>query len=138
MMNDKNEKTLYWTLLSIGAVILVTGLICIIIDWNRDWGLTAGITGYAIALLGLIFEPITPKAIETGTARNIFFTSILSTILACIWILLIDNFTPAIIAVIVLDVILLIVTCCLAYKKTQRAKALEAEFEKANNEKNDA
>ncbi|MBR4828220.1 MAG: hypothetical protein IKZ92_00240 [Muribaculaceae bacterium] len=136
MLTDKTKKMIYWTLTVLGCGMTIIALVVLFINGNHDWCRVTMITGISISLLGMVFEPITLEKIKKGRAENIFFLSVLWSIVSALWILLIDNFTPAIIAIVTIDVILLIVDCCLAYRKKQRVKAMEEELENANNEKN--
>ena len=96
-------------------------------------------SGVAIALLGLVFEPITQKKLENRTAGNVFFLVVFFAIVAVFWIIEIHdyNLTLPMAIVSALVIILLIIDCWLAYKKRQRIQVLEKELEQSESEKNE-
>ena len=127
MMTDKTRKILTWTLGSIGLGIAIAATVYLLIFDESSWTRIAMISGFAIALLGMVIAPISKKEIENESACDIFSTAIVWSILAGSWILCIDNFSPLVIAILICDIILLVVDCVLAYKKKEMAKTLIAE-----------
>ena len=139
MLTDKTNKALYWILEAIGVVIYLAAM-CLHFSFpNNDWCQVGMASGVAVALLGFVFEPITQKKLENGTAGNTFFFVVFFSIVAVFWIIEIHdyNLTLPIAIASALVIILLVVDCWLAYKKRQRIKVLEKELEQGESVKNE-
>lgn len=134
-MNEKMKRIVGWALLIIGTAITLAAFVLTYLNWNEDWCRTLMITGFAIGSLGMVLRPITQNEIVKGTARSTANSTYFCSILAASWFFMINHFTPAIIVVLFIDLILLIVGCFLAYKKKQQVTMLEDEFVNAKNEK---
>lgn len=139
MLTDRTNKALYWILCVIGIGITLAAMFYNFDHRDNDWIQVAKTTGVAVILLGMIFEPITQKTLKNGTAGNRFYLAVFFAIVAVFWLLEIhqENYTLPIIIASVLDIILLIVLCWLAYKKKQHVKVLEKELEQSESEKNE-
>ena len=139
MLTDRTNKALYWILATIGVVISFTTMFLHFSYPDNDWCQVGMTSGVAIALLGLVFEPITQKKLENRTAGNVFFLVVFFAIVAVFWIIEIHdyNLTLPMAIVSALVIILLIIDCWLAYKKRQRIQVLEKELEQSESEKNE-
>ena len=139
MLTDRTNNALYWILATIGVVISFTAMFLHFSYPDNDWCQVGMTSGVAIALLGLVFEPITQKKLENRTAGNVFFLVVFFAIVAVFWIIEIHdyNLTLPMAIVSALVIILLIIDCWLAYKKRQRIKVLEKELEQSESEKNE-
>ena len=139
MLTEKTKTALYWILCVIGIGITIAAMLYNFDHRDNDWIQVAKTTGVAVILLGMLFEPITQKNLKNGTAGNKFYLAVFFAVMAAFWLLEIhqENYTLPIIIASVLDIILLIVLCWLAYKKKQRVKVLEEDLETARNEKNE-
>ena len=139
MLTDRTNKALYWILATIGVVISFTAMFLHFSYPDNDWCQVGMTSGVAIALLGLVFEPITQKKLENRTAGNVFFLVVFFAIVAVFWIIEIHdyNLTLPMAIVSALVIILLIIDCWLAYKKRQRIQVLEKELEQSESEKNE-
>lgn len=127
-MTEKTKKCLYWILGAVGICMAAAGFVCKIEGLDKDWSLIAVITGFAIILISMITQPITKKEIINGSMSLGFITAIVWSFLAMSWILDIDQFTPLKVVIVIIDVIVLLVSCVLAYRKKQHFKALKEEY----------
>lgn len=133
-MTKKTRKCLYWILGAVGICMAAAGLVCKIVGLDKDWSLIAVITGFAIILISMIEQPITKKEITNGIMSLGFITAIVWSFLAMSWILDIDQFTPLKVVIVTIDVIVLLVSCVMAYRKEQHFKALKEDFENSKKE----
>ena len=139
MMTERTKRTLYWFMLIVGSLAFLAfiGLDLWASTTNHpeldDWFNVGIICSMAFELLAVSVAPITKNEIENG-GKWMFYCVLILTSAMLINIFDIENFTPAIVAVLAVGVVVLLIDCLLAYKWMQRVKALQKEQEELENQ----
>lgn len=139
MMTERTKRTLYWFMIIVGSLMFLVfiGLDLWASTTNHpeldDWFNVGIICSMAFELLAVSVAPITKNEINNG-AKWTFYGILILTIAMLINIFDIENFTPAIVAVLAVGVAVLLIDCLLAYKWMQKVKALQKEQEELENQ----
>lgn len=139
MMTERTKRTLYWFMLIGGslAFLVFIGLDLWASTTNHpeldDWFNVGIICSMAFELLAVSVAPITKNEIENG-GKWTFYSVLILTLAMLINIFDIERFTPAIVAVLAVGVVVLLIDCLVAYKWMQRVKALQKAQEEAENQ----
>ena len=139
MMTERTKRTLYWFMLIGGSLMFLVfiGLHLWATTTNHpelaDWFDVGAVCSMAFGMLAVSVAPITKNEIENG-GKWTFYSIIIVTLAMLFNIFDIEDFTPAIVAPLVVGVAVLLIDCLLAYKRTQRVKALQKEQEELENQ----
>ena len=139
MMTERTKRTLYWFMLIGGSLMFLVfiGLHLWATTTNHpelaDWFDVGAVCSMAFEMLAVSVAPITKNEINNG-AKWTFYGILILTIAMLINIFDIENFTPAIVAVLAVGVAVLLIDCLLAYKWMQKVKALQKEQEELENQ----
>ena len=139
MMTERTKRTLYWFMLIGGSLMFLAfiGLHLWATTTNHpeltDWFDVGAVCSMAFGMLAVSMAPITKNAIENG-GKWTFYSILIVTLAMLFNIFDIENFTPAIVAVLAVGVVVLLIDCLLAYKWMQKVKALQKEHEELENQ----
>lgn len=139
MMTERIKRTLYWFILIVGSLMFLVfiGLDLWASTTNHpeldDWFNVGMICSMAFGMLAVSVAPVTKNEIENG-GKWTFYSILIVTLAILINIFDIKNFTPAIVAVLAVGVVVLLIDCLLAYKWMQKVKALQKEQEELENQ----
>ena len=139
MMTERTKRTLYWFMLIGGSLMFLVfiGLDLWASTTNHpeldDWFNVGIICSMAFEMLAVSVAPITQNEINNG-GKWTFYCILILTLAMLINIFDIENFTPAIVAVLAVGVVVLLIDCLLAYKWMQKVKALQKEQEELENQ----
>ena len=139
MMTERTKRTLCWFMLIVGSLMFLVfiGLHLWAFTTHHseltDWFDVGAICSMAFGMLAVSVAPITKNEIDNG-GKWTFLSIIIVTLAMLINIFEIENFTPAIVAVLAVGVVVLLIDCLLAYKWMQKVKALQKAQEEAENQ----
>ncbi len=139
MMTERIKRTLYWFILIVGSLMFLVfiGLDLWASTTNHpeldDWFNVGMICSMAFGMLAVSVAPVTKNEIENG-GKWTFYSILIVTLAILINIFDIKNFTPAIVAVLAVGVVVLLIDCLLAYKWMQKVKALQKAREELENQ----
>lgn len=139
MMTERIKRTLYWFILIVGSLMFLVfiGLDLWASTTNHpeldDWFNVGMICSMAFGMLAVSVAPVTKNEIENG-GKWTFYSILIVTLAMLINIFDIKNFTPAIVAVLAVGVVVLLIDCLLAYKWMQKVKALQKAREELENQ----
>ena len=132
-MTDKKKKTLSWSIIALGLLLIITFLVCrFLCEYSSvsfplpsfNWCNVGISAGWLLLSFGSVVEPITKKMIESGGAVYKYVLPLLMISTLGILNKEFENLTPALIIALIVEAIVFLISCVLLYKKGKKINSL--------------